>query len=106
MLSTTTLELFDGVRIVVPDSLDRITPYVVLEQQDWFEDEIKFVRRLLKPGQKAIDIGANYGVYTLSMAKAVGPTGRVWAFEPASRTARLLAEGIAHARGDKPHRFI
>lgn len=66
----------------------------MLEQQDWFEDEIKFVRRLLKPGQKAIDIGANYGVYTLSMAKAVGPTGRVWAFEPASRTARLLAEGI------------
>ncbi len=66
-----------------------------MEQQDWFEDEIKFLRRLLQPGQRVIDIGANYGVYTLSMAKTVGPTGHVYAFEPASSTAELLAQGIA-----------
>jgi len=65
------------------------------EQQDWFEDEIKFLRHLLQPGQKVIDIGANYGVYALCMARAVGPTGQVWAFEPSSSTAGLLAEGIA-----------
>lgn len=47
MTSTITLTLVDGVRIVVPDSLDLITPYVLQEQQDWFEDEIKFVRFLL-----------------------------------------------------------
>ena len=93
--ATYTLILIDGVRIVVPDSLDLITPYVLCEQQDWFEDEIKFLRHLLQPGQKIIDIGANYGVYTLSMAKTVGPTGRVWSFEPTSSTASLLAEGIA-----------
>jgi FkbM family methyltransferase len=29
------------------------------------------------------------------MARTVGPAGRVWAFEPAPATARLLAEGIA-----------
>ena len=95
MISTTILPLVDGVRVVVPDSLDLITPYVLREQQDWFEDEIKFLRRMLQPGQKVIDIGANYGVYTLSMAQAVGPTGRVWAFEPASSTASLLAESIS-----------
>ncbi|MFZ2542376.1 MAG: FkbM family methyltransferase [Gallionella sp.] len=94
-MTTITLTLIDGVQIVVPDSLNLITPYVLLEQQDWFEDEVKFLRRLLQPGQKVIDIGANYGVYTLSMAQTVGPTGCVWAFEPASSTARLLAEGIA-----------
>ena len=95
MPSTATIELVDGVTIVVPDTLDLITPYILLEQRDWFEDEIQFVRRMLKTGQKAIDIGANYGVYTLSMAKAVGPTGRIWAFEPASDTARLLDAAIA-----------
>jgi FkbM family methyltransferase len=95
MTSTTTLTLVDGVRIVVPDSLNLITPYVLQEQRDWFEDEIKFLRCLLRPGQKAIDIGANYGVYTLSMAQTVGPSGSVWAFEPASSTAKLLAESIA-----------
>ena len=90
-----TVTLVDGARVVVPDTLDLITPYVLQEQQDWFEDEIKFLRRLLRPGQRVIDIGANYGVYALSMAQAVGPAGRVWAFEPASGTAKLLAAGIA-----------
>ena len=94
MTDTITPTLVDGVRIVVPDSLNLITPYVLIEQQDWFEDEIRFLRRLLGPGQKVIDIGANYGVYTLSLAKAVGAAGFVWAFEPASSCAALLAEGV------------
>ena len=95
MTATITLALVDGVKIVVPNSVDLITPYVLFEQQDWFEDEIKFLRKLLQPGQKVIDIGANYGTYTLSMAQKVGATGCVWSFEPASSTAKLLAEGIA-----------
>ena len=94
MPTSRTVTLVDGVRLVVPDSLNLITPYVLLEQEDWFEDEIKFVRRMLAPGQQVIDIGANYGVYTLSMAQAVGPTGRVWAYEPASATAAMLADSL------------
>jgi FkbM family methyltransferase len=95
MLSNVTLKLIDGVHVVVPDSLNLITPYILREQEDWFEDEIKFLRHLIQPGQKVIDIGANCGVYTLTMARLVGPAGQVWAFEPASSTANLLASGIA-----------
>src|SRR5579862_2181075 len=95
MLDSIVLTLVDGVRIVVPDSLFLITSYVLREQQDFFEDELPFVRQLLQPGQKVIDIGANYGVYTLPMAQRVGASGQVWAYEPASSTARFLARGIA-----------
>src|ERR1700678_1015795 len=95
MLDTVVLTMVDGVRIVVPDSLDLITPFVLREQQDFFEDELPFVRQLLQPGQNVIDIGANYGVYTLPMAQKIGATGHVWAFEPASSTAQFLARGIA-----------
>ncbi len=95
MNNRTIFSLVDGVRIVVPDSVHLLTPYVLREQGDWFEDEIRFVRRVLEPGQQAIDIGANYGVYTLAMGKAVGPNGKVWAFEPASTTADFLAASIA-----------
>jgi FkbM family methyltransferase len=94
MAATSFVQLSDGVRIVVPDSLALMTPYVLAEQNDWFEDEIKFVRHLLRPGERVIDIGANLGVYALSMAKAIGPRGKLWAFEPASRTAALLAQSI------------
>jgi FkbM family methyltransferase len=95
MLDTVVLTLVDGVRIVVPDSLDLITPYVLREQQDFFEDELPFVRQVLQPGQNVIDIGANYGVYTLPMALKVGASGHVWAFEPSSSTAQFLAQGVA-----------
>ena len=92
MLATRILRMADAIDVVVFDSLEQITTYVLEEQQDWFEDEIRAVRKLLKPGQTVLDIGANLGVYALSMAKMVGHKGRVIAFEPASNTAELLKQ--------------
>ena len=59
MRPNTILKVVDDIRIVVPDSLNLITTCVLCEQKDWFEDEIKFVRLLLKPQDNAIDIGAS-----------------------------------------------
>ena len=84
--------------MVVPDSLDLITPYVLREQGDWFEDELRFVRKVIGAGETAIDVGANYGVYALSLCAVVGEQGAVWAFEPASATASFLRESIAENR--------
>jgi protein O-GlcNAc transferase len=94
-VSVHAVELVDGTQIIVPDSLELITSYVLQEQGDWFEDEIKFLRVLVNPGDMVIDIGANYGVYALSLARKVGPTGQLWAFEPASETAELLSKSSA-----------
>jgi len=88
------LTLVDGTTVLVPDSLDALTTYILQEQGDWFEDEIKFLRRWVQPGQVVVDIGANYGVYALSLARRVGPEGQVWAFEPATDTAQYLARSI------------
>jgi FkbM family methyltransferase len=40
------------------------------------------VARYVQPGMWCVDVGANYGYYTLLMAAAVGPEGRVMACEP------------------------
>ncbi|APR81846.1 TPR domain protein [Minicystis rosea] len=89
------LPLPAGARIVVPARRDKITPSVLYEQGDWFEDEIRFVRRLLPPGSTALDVGANYGVYAISMAHAVGASGLVVAFEPAPETVQYLDASVA-----------
>ena len=84
------LYLQNGTRLMVPNRLDAITTYVILEQERWFEKEWRFVDRLLEPGMTALDIGANLGIYAIGMAKAVGPTGRVYAYEPTSVTRARL----------------
>lgn len=75
------LRLGTGQTIHVPNRLSSITTYVVLEQERWFESEIGFVARLLEPGDDALDIGANHGVYTLALT-ASPALGHLWAFEP------------------------
>ncbi|OGA50761.1 MAG: hypothetical protein A3G25_14150 [Betaproteobacteria bacterium RIFCSPLOWO2_12_FULL_63_13] len=90
-----TLELPDRVRIDLPDSLEVMTRYVIEEQGDWFEQEIPFVRALLGPGMNVIDVGANYGAYTLTLGRCVGETGRVWAFEPSPEVAAALRGSCA-----------
>jgi FkbM family methyltransferase len=48
-----------------------------------FEPEtVRAYQRLLQPGHAVLDIGANVGAHTLPLAVAVGPEGRVFAFEP------------------------
>ncbi len=71
-----------AVELSAPADLMYMTPYILEEQGDWFEHEIRWMRAMLQPGMNVLDIGANYGTYALSAAERVGPTGKVWAVEP------------------------
>jgi FkbM family methyltransferase len=50
----------------------------------------RLCKMLLRPGDVALDIGANIGIVTATMARLVGPTGRVLAFEPNPHAFELL----------------
>lgn len=52
------------------------------------------LRRLVRPGMQVLDLGANVGFYTLAFSRLVGPTGQVWAFEPASENLRYLRSHV------------
>ncbi len=91
---TLTVRIKGNVKVCVPNNISLMTPYVLLEQEDWFEDEISFVRSVLGSGDRVIDIGANYGIYTLTAAAVVGAQGEVWAFEPCTETAGFLRQSV------------
>jgi FkbM family methyltransferase len=48
----------------------------------------------LQSGMVFFDVGANVGFFTLIGARAVGPTGRVYAFEPNPAAREILEENI------------
>ncbi len=94
-MDSLSLELTGGFRIVVPADPRRLSTHVFLEQEDWFEDEAPFIRALIAPGERVLDIGANLGFYSLTAARAAGPEGRVWSFEPTADIAQRLRESAA-----------
>jgi FkbM family methyltransferase len=59
------------------------------------EAEIKILRKFTKPGMQVFDIGANVGLYTVILGKAVGSSGHVWSFEPFSPVAAYLRQNVA-----------
>jgi protein O-GlcNAc transferase len=91
--SPAVLAIVDDIRVCCPDDMRLMTPYVLREQNDWFEDEIRFFRLLTRPDTVFIDIGANYGLYSLSVARR--GARQIWSYEPCAETARYLARSIA-----------
>jgi FkbM family methyltransferase len=76
------------------DSLDRWVAALGWRWGWLARREALFRDRALQPGMVAVDVGANLGFHTLGMARRVGPTGRVHAFEPDPHHFRLLARAV------------
>lgn len=85
-----------GARLFV-DLSDHVIGLSIVRDQ-YEAEEIAFARRMLRPGDTAIDVGAHIGFFTMHMASAVGPSGRVYAFEPLPANAALLERSIAENR--------
>jgi FkbM family methyltransferase len=62
--------------------------------------ETVLVGEILQPGMTFVDVGANWGYFTLLGASRVGPAGRVVALEPDPRMYRLLTENVERNRWD------
>lgn len=65
----------------------------------WYEwQSIVWVRRLLRPGMTVVDLGAHVGYYSRLFSDIVGPTGRVFAFEPNPENLAMLRGNLRHRR--------
>lgn len=82
-----------GLRLLM-DTRDRsLAPHVALTGC-WESNIERALVRLLKRGQRIVEVGANIGYHTLTMASMVGRTGHIDAFEPNPRLCELLRDTI------------
>ncbi|MGE0764968.1 MAG: FkbM family methyltransferase [Hyphomicrobiaceae bacterium] len=54
----------------------------------------QFFARIVKPGMTVVDVGANFGYYSVLFGEAVGPGGQVIAIEPVPVTAGFLRRSV------------
>jgi FkbM family methyltransferase len=79
-----------GKYIMYVDPRDRgITPHLALNGF-WEAWVTVALARLVQPGWRCVDVGANVGYFTVLIADAVGPDGRVAALEPNPAIAQWL----------------
>mmetsp|Transcript_35188 Transcript_35188/g.74333 ORF Transcript_35188/g.74333 Transcript_35188/m.74333 type:complete len:326 (-) Transcript_35188:708-1685(-) len=62
---------------------------------EWAQSEVALLSGFIKEGDIVADVGANIGSFTVPMAKMVGTSGKVVAFEPQRVLSQLLSANVA-----------
>lgn len=90
--STAEVAMRLGHRMIV--DLRAHTEYASFYTHDFDTEEIRSVLRMFTPEWVVLDVGANVGFWTIPMAKALGPVGKVHAFEPVASNNLRLRENV------------
>lgn len=73
---------------------DRIIGHALARYGEYSEGEAQLWRKLIKPGDTVIEVGANIGSLTLALADIVGAEGHVYALEPQPENYQLLKQNL------------
>lgn len=94
------IQLKQGFSINVLSDLRQIASFIFLEQETWMEKDVSFIEALAPYLKNAIDVGANYGFYSLLMAKLGSKDICIHSIEPNSDTMNHLRRSIEEAKFD------
>jgi FkbM family methyltransferase len=90
--------LYSAVEVAYPQTTITLggEPFnVPFRWRKWFcegyeQPTFDFIRAHCKPGGTLIDIGAHFGIFTISALRRVGPSGAVISFEPCAATRSVF----------------
>jgi FkbM family methyltransferase len=82
------------IRILTDNQVVLLHPEGQIAEVLWVADfeaaERNLVTRVVRPGMRVVNVGANIGLYAMITGKLVGPKGEVHAFEPSTSTYERL----------------
>lgn len=62
---------------------------------EWAADELNLLKQIIAPGACVLDVGAFIGTHTIAFSRFVGPSGKVYSFEPQREIYSILSENIS-----------
>jgi len=68
--------------------------FAIYLQGNFEPETTRFYQSMVSEGMAVLDIGANIGAHTLPLAKSVGKTGKVFAFEPTDYAFQKLQRNL------------
>ena len=82
-----------GVKMQINKNDSRLVPLEALNFGSYENEELQMQLKLIQPNDIVFDIGANYGWFSLHVAKKY-ITSKIYSFEPIAFTYRCLSENI------------
>ncbi len=74
--------------------LNEVIDFAIYKQGKWEKYTHKFLETFIKKNDIVLEIGANIGAHTLTIAKIIGEKGLVHAFEPSEYAHKKLKKNI------------
>lgn len=68
---------------------------LIFAYRELYDRELVWLSKNVHPGSITVDVGANYGIYSIVAAKAAADSGQVLSFEPAASTFKILEKNVA-----------
>lgn len=91
---------FDGFKLQMDDGDTRmrhiLRDYKIIAKREnvWEVNTTALVKDKVKAGMVCLDIGASIGIFTLQFSRQVGPTGKVYSFEPTEMNFNYMCDNI------------
>lgn len=90
-----TLDVTTDVGHMFVHAHDEVITPVLVQHGGMPDDDLGLLQTMDFPGATIVDVGANIGYSTLALSAAVGPAGKIVAFEPHPDNVTLLRANLA-----------
>ena len=88
-------KLKNNLKIKISDSKLSSSKSLIIQNGKYEQNETFLFKKIIKEGWNILDIGANFGWYSLHFSKMVGNNGNVYAFEPIEQTYDELKSNLS-----------
>src|SRR5262245_14277193 len=82
-------------RVINGEEMIRVRPAHRYATEDYELSVFARLKRCVQPGAVILEVGAHVGLFTIVLARWAGPSGHIYAFEPAPRTRAALKDHLA-----------